>query len=146
MRPLTLDLPRLERSLLGLDDLEHYLDLETGAVLSLAPGDPPPGSEEKYAVQPDRYLQIQPLAQSDVLAMREAFLFDLHEPHAHALLSDALAGRKPLRTFDYQLEALPQVRQAWLAFQTRQVRELALEWLQDHGLEPAPPGWSGDAE
>ena len=140
MRPLTLDLPRLERALLSQDEFAHYLDLASGAVLSVAPGAPMPGADEKYDVQADRYLAITPLPAGHALALREAFLFGLHDPHAHALLSHALAGRKPLRTFDYQLEALPQVRQAWLAYQARQVRELALEWLQEHGLEPAPRG------
>ncbi|MBS7662346.1 hypothetical protein I0D00_10400 [Pseudomonas lalucatii] len=135
MHPLTLDLPRIEQALLSQAELEHYLDLATGAVLSVAPGDPAPGADEKYDVQPDRYLAIEPLPHGQALALREAFLFGLHDPHAHTLLSHALAGRKPLRSFDYQLEALPRVRQAWLAFQAQQVRELALEWLQDNGLE-----------
>ncbi|WPC05542.1 UPF0158 family protein [Pseudomonas benzenivorans] len=135
MRPLTLDLPRIEQALLSQAEIEHYLDLVNGSVLSVAPGDPPPGADEKYDVQPDRYLAIDPLPLGQALALREAFLDGLHDPQAHSLLSHALAGRKPLRTFDYQLEALPRVRQAWLAFQAQQVRELALEWLQDNGLE-----------
>jgi hypothetical protein len=137
MRPLTLDLARIEQALLSQAELEHYLDLATGSVLSIIPGDPPPGADEKYDVQPDRYLAIEPLPQGQALALREAFLFGLHDPHAHTLLRHALAGRKPLRTFDYQLEALPRVRDAWLAFQAQQVRELALEWLQNSGLEQA---------
>lgn len=140
MRPLTLDLPRLEQALLGQEDLEHYLDLQTGAVLSVAPGDPVPGAEEKYKVQTDRYLAIEPLPPGEALAMREAFLFGLHDPHAHTLLSHALAGRKPLRTFDYELEKLPRVQQAWLAYQASHLHELVLEWLQLNGLEPAPRG------
>ncbi|UTW09578.1 UPF0158 family protein [Pseudomonas benzenivorans] len=135
MHPLTLDLPRIEQALLSQAELEHYLDLTTGNVLTVIPGDPPPGADEKYDVQPDRYLAIEPLPQVQALALREAFLFGLHDPHAHTLLSHALAGRKPLRTFDYQLENLPRAREAWLAFQAQQVRELALEWLQDNGLE-----------
>ncbi|NQD91659.1 hypothetical protein HP532_03205 [Pseudomonas sp. CrR25] len=138
MRCLTLDLPRIEQALLSQVDLEHYLDLASGAVLSVSPGDPSPGADEKYDVQADRYLAIAPLSAGQALALREAFLFGVHDPHAHTLLSHALTGRRPLRSFDYQLEALPQVRQAWLAYQARQVRELALEWLQEHGLEPAP--------
>ncbi len=135
MRPLTLDLQRIEQALLGQDDLEHYLDLASGAVLKVLPGDPVPGADEKYDVQPDRYLPIEPLAQGERLAMRETFLFGLDDPHAHALLSLALAGRKPLRTFDYELEKLPQVQLAWLAYQAAQVRRLALEWLEEQGLE-----------
>jgi len=137
MRPLTLDLPRLEQTLLSQEGLEHYLDLATGAVLTLAPGDPVPGAEEKYDVQPDRYLVIEPLALDDLLAMREAFLFGLHDPHAHTLLSHALSGRRPLRTFDYELEKLPQLQRSWQAYQAQQARELALEWLHANGLETA---------
>lgn len=135
MHAMTLDLRRIEQALLSQDGLECYLDLTSGAVLKVLPGDPVPGADEKYDVQPDRYLPIEPLAQADLLAMREAFLFGLDEPHAHALLSLALAGRKPLRTFDYELEKLPQVQLAWLAYQAAQVRTLVLEWLQEHGLE-----------
>jgi hypothetical protein len=135
MRPLTLDLSRIEQTLLSQEGLEHYLDLATGAILTLAPGDPAPGAEEKYDVQPDRYLVIEPLAMDDLLGMREAFLFGLHDPHAHVLLSHALAGRKPLRTFDYELEKLPQLQRSWQTYQTQQARELALEWLQANGLE-----------
>ena len=60
MRPLTLDLPHLEQALLSQDAGEQYLDLATGSVLRVAPGAPAPGSEEKYDVQPDRYLAMMP--------------------------------------------------------------------------------------
>ena len=137
MRPLTIDLPRLEQALLNQDAGEQYLDLETGSVLRVAPGAPAPGAEEKYAVQPDRYLAIDPLALDDLQAMREAFLFSLHDPHAHTLLRHALSGRRPLRTFDYELEKLPQLQGSWQAFQARQARERTLEWLHANGLEAA---------
>lgn len=137
MRPLTLDLPRLEQALLSQGTVEYYLDLETGNVLCIAPGAPAPGSEEKYDVQPDRYLAIAPLTLDDLLAMREAFLFGLHDPHAHTLLRHALNGRRPLRTFDYELEKLPQLQRSWQAYLARQARERALEWLQANGLEGA---------
>jgi hypothetical protein len=139
MRPVTLDLPRIEQLMLGQDTAEHFLDLHTGALLSLAAGQAKPGSEEKYEVQPDRYLAIEPLCLEERLALRQAFLFGLHDAAAHSLLSQALAGRKPLRSFDYQLESLPQVHQAWLAYQQQRIREHALEWLQTQGLELVPP-------
>jgi len=135
MRPQTIDVPRLEQALFSQDDAEQYLDLETGSVLRVAPGQAAPGAEEKYHVQPERYLAIEPLALDDILAMREAFLFSLHDPHAHTLLSHALSGRRPLRTFDYELGKLPQLQPAWQAYQARQARELAFEWLHANGLE-----------
>lgn len=135
LRPLTLDLPRLEAALLGGEAVEHYLDLDSGAVLAQAPGEPPPGALEKYQVQPERYLSIEPLTMTQRLAMAETFLFALPDPFAHTALSQALAGRKALRTFIHSLEQWPALQQAWRDYQAAQVHELALEWLEDNGLE-----------
>ncbi|MBU3055111.1 UPF0158 family protein [Pseudomonas indica] len=137
MRPLTIDLPRLEAALDDDSGNEHYLDLETGGIFVAAPEDPVPGAMEKYDVQPDRYLPIDPLPTGEAVGMREGFLFTLHDPHAHTVLSHALAGRKPLRTFDYELEKYPEIRQAWLDYRAVHLRERALEWLQENGLEAA---------
>lgn len=137
MRPLTIDLQRLEQALLSQDDTEQYLDLESGTLLRIAPGAPAPGTEEKYLVQPERYLAIDALGLDERLAMRDAFLFSLHDPHAHSLLSHALSGRRPLRTFDYELEKLPHLQCTWHAYQAQRAREQALEWLQANGLEAA---------
>ena len=72
------------------------------------------------------------------LAMREAFLFTLDDLHAHPLLSAALTSRKPLRAFDYEIEAFAPIRQQWQAYELKQLREYALNWLYELGIEPAP--------
>ena len=59
-----------------------------------------------------------------------------YDPIAHAVLSNALKGRKPLRTFDFKLEDFPEAREAWLRYQTVQLREYAITWLRDNDLEP----------
>lgn len=137
MRPLTIDLQSLENALDGDEAADCYLDLETGAILAVTPDAPIPGTADKYDVQQERYLHIEPLANARSLAMREDFLFGQDDPYAHKVLSHALAGRRPLRTFDYELEKFPAVREAWRAFQEEQLREYAMEWLQENGLEPA---------
>ena len=137
MRPLTIDLHRLEYALDNRDASEHYLDLESGQIRAVFPGEATPGVDEKYEVQEDRFLHIEPLGLAESIAMREAFLFTQHDPIAHAMLSDALTGRKPLRTFDFKLEDFPAVRQAWLDYQAVQLREYAITWLHDNGLEPS---------
>ena len=136
MRPLTIDMHRLEYALDGRDIAEYYLDLESGEIRAIFPGDPPPGAMEKYDVKEDRYLHIEPLDLAQSIAMREAFLFTQHDPIAHAVLSNALKGRKPLRTIDFKLEDFPEVREAWLRYQTVQLREYAITWLRDNDLEP----------
>jgi len=140
MRPLTIDLDRLEYALDSRDAAEYYLDQETGEIRAVFPGDPAPGAEEKYDVQPERYLHIERLDLAQSLAMREAFLFTIHDPDAHvahAVLSDALSGRRPLRTFDFKLEDFPRIRERWLQYQATQLREYAITWLHDKGLEPS---------
>ncbi len=135
MRPLTIDLHRLEYALENRDASEHYLDLESGQIQAVFPGEAAPGADEKYDVQEDRYLHIEPLGLAQSIAMREAFLFTQHDPNAHAVLANALQGRKPLRTFDFKLEDFPDVRQAWLDYQAVQLREYAITWLHENGLE-----------
>jgi hypothetical protein len=137
MPPLTIDLSRLEYALNNSEAIEHYLDLHSGTVVAVAPEEPVPGDASKHQVEPERYLWIEPLGMSGHLAMRENFLFDLRDPHAHTALRHALEGRKPLRTFGYELERFPEARQAWLGYQSRRLRELALQWLEDNGLERA---------
>ena len=61
MRPLTIDLHRLEYALENRDASEHYLDLESGEIRAVFPGETVPGADEKYDVQDDRFLHIEPL-------------------------------------------------------------------------------------
>ncbi|MBF6623134.1 MAG: hypothetical protein ITG05_06420 [Pseudomonas stutzeri] len=137
MRPMTIDLYRLEYALDARDACAHYLDLESGDIRAIFPGEAPPSANEKYDVRSDRYLHIEPLDLPQSIAMREAFLFTQHDPNAYAVLNTALRGRKPLRTFDFKLEDFPEIRQAWLDYQTVQLREYAMNWLHDNGLEPS---------
>ncbi len=135
MRPMTIDLHRLEYALDARDACTHYLDLESGDIRAVFPGEAPPSANEKYDVHTDRYLHIEPLDLLQSIAMREAFLLTQHNPDAYAVLNTALRGRKPLRTFDFKLEDFPAIRQAWLDYQTVQLREYAINWLHENGLE-----------
>lgn len=87
-------------------------------------------------MESERYLPIAPLGLAEDVAMREAFLFTQHDPHAHAVLATALNDRRPLRTFDYELKAFPRIQDAWERYQAVQRREYAMTWLQEHGIEP----------
>ena len=138
MRSLKLELARIEQAMLRQDDAEYFLDLQTGGVLRMR-DKTRPDAEEKYDVQPDRYLAIEPLPQEDNLAMRVAFLAGVHDIDTHVALNQALAGRKPIRTFDFLLESLPRAQRDWQVYQGQRMREHVLEWLQINGLEMLPP-------
>ncbi|PZW65199.1 uncharacterized protein UPF0158 [Pseudomonas sp. URMO17WK12:I1] len=138
MRTLTLDLDSLNQLINGRETLEHWLDMEAGAVLTLSPEDQ--GSDERQQVQlnPDRYARVPNLDMAQRVAMRESFLFTLNDLNAHPLLSAALTGRKPLKAFDYEIDYFPALRQQWQDYEQKQLREYALNWLFELGLEPAP--------
>lgn len=138
MRTLTLDLDTLAQLINGREPLEHWLDMKAGTVLTLSPEDQGSEAGEQIQLQPDRYAAVPNLDMAQRVALRESFLFTLTDLNAHPLLSAALTGRKPLRAFDYEIDFFPVLRQQWQAYEQKQVREYALNWLFELGLEPAP--------
>jgi hypothetical protein len=136
MRPITINFEALKSVLTSESRHDYVLDLETGKLLNLTEDDFE--AEELHVIesQKERYVPIEPLGITERIAMREAFLFDLHDPHAHPVLARALTDRKPLRTFDYELKHFPKAQEAWKAYEATQVSQYALIWLHDHDLEP----------
>ncbi len=145
MRVLTIDMHRLERALNDPGPLEHYLDLHSGQLISLDADEPDAQILHQLEKDPGRYAGIPPLDTADRIDMREAFLFDLHDPHAHPLLAAALQSRRPLRTFGYELEQFPGARRAWPIYEKARLHELALNWLMELGLEPAADTAAADS-
>lgn len=137
MHSLKIDLSALIAAFAAQGPGVSYLDLDSGGIVVRMPDEPAPGESDKYNIEPERYLPIEPLAASQQLALREAFLGHVGDPLAHVALAQALAGRKPLRTFSYALEQFPKVHADWDAYQARRLHEFVLDWLQDNGLESA---------
>lgn len=138
MRTLTLDLETLTHLINGRETHEHWLDMEAGTLLTLAPDDQDSEQRQQIQLQPERYAAVPNLDTAQRVALRESFLFTLTDLNAHPLLSAALTGRKPLRAFDYEIDFFPVLRQQWHAYEHKQLREYALNWLFELGLEPAP--------
>lgn len=135
MPALTIDLDRLAEALDAQDRFDRILDLETGELRALRMDTLPFDEREALEARPDRYVAVPRLDLDARIALREAFLHELRDPHAHPLLALALGGRKPLRTFDYELEQFPQAQTAWLRFKSIRMREEAQAWLYEQGLE-----------
>lgn len=138
MRTFVLDLDGLIAAFNGQERLEHFLDLESGQLLAFAPRESESEARREMDADSQRYAAVPPLDLEQRIALREAFLLTLQHGHAHPMLVAALASRKPLRRFDYELDLFPAVRDAWQAFEAKQLRELALQWLAEQGVEPAP--------
>ncbi|MCO6059715.1 UPF0158 family protein [Pseudomonas sp. MOB-449] len=138
MRPLTIDLDQIAFALntVGLD---HYLDLLSGKVLLIPEEDADPELEALLREEPERFLLVEPLGQGDELALMQEFLIEVVHPHAYAALEQALAGRKPARTFRHVLMEYPVLLAAWHAYEAARLRELAQDWLEENELQPAMP-------
>lgn len=140
MFAIAIDLSALARTLDDERVRMHYLDLQDGSLLSLPAGAPEPGSDEKYQVQPERYLRIKPLSVEQKLEMREAFVHSLGNHELHLALNHALQGRRALRNFAFLLEQQPTLKQAWTRFHDQRMHQQVLEWLQEHDLQPRRAG------
>src|SRR6218665_1301948 len=136
MRPLTIDLAELAFAL-DSEGLDHYFDLLRGKVLLLLDDDA--GSELATLLreEPERFVAIEPLSTGEHLALMQEFLQEVAHPHAYAALEQALVGRKPARTFNHILMGYPPLLQAWQTFERTRLHELALDWLEEHELQPA---------
>lgn len=138
MHVLKIDLDALGAAFDNPGSSISYLDLDSGGLVVRLPDQPAPGETDKYNIEPERYLRIEPLTPAQQLALRELFLNGVGDPLAHAALSQALDGRKALRRFHYALEQFPEALASWLRYRAGALRDLALEWLQENGLEAAP--------
>ena len=138
MRPLTIDLDELAFAL-NTNGLDHYLDLLTGKILLIPEEDADPELEALLREEPERFLLVEPLGHGEELRLMQEFLIEVAHPHAYAALEQALAGRKPARSFRHVLMEYPVLLQAWHAFEASRLRELAQDWLEENELQPASP-------
>lgn len=138
MRPLTIDLDELAFAL-NTEGLDHYLDLLSGKLLLIPEEDPDPELDALLRAEPERFLLVEPLTPGDALGLMQEFLHEVSHPHAYTALEQALAGRKPVRTFNHVLMEYPVLLQAWQGFEAARLRELAQDWLEENELQPATP-------
>jgi hypothetical protein len=138
MHILKIDLDALAAAFDNTGSNISYLDLDSGEIVLRHPDQPAPGESDKYNIEPERYLRIEPLTPTEQLEMRELFLAGVGDPPAHAALSQALAGRKALRSFHYALEQFPLAQASWQRYHAQTLRQICLEWLLENGLEAAP--------
>ncbi len=133
----TIDLPRLAEALDANDAQRLFLDLDSSQLIFQPAGSPPPGSDDKLEVRPERYLAVPRLDGEERLALRQAFADSLGGG-SRVLLDSALQSRRPLRSFDYELAQQPALAERWQQYRHERLLRLASEWLAEQGLEPVP--------
>ncbi|MCY1398372.1 hypothetical protein D9M71_134020 [compost metagenome] len=136
MRPLTIDLDELAVAL-DSPGLDHYFDLANGQVLLAPPDAAVTEFADLLEDEPERLIPIEPLSGEQSLELMRDFLPEVAEPNAYAALASALEGRRPVKAFHHVLMGYPVILQAWHVYQSDRLRELALDWLAAHELQPA---------
>ncbi len=140
------------------EDWQPFLDLDTGAILSIPleslrqlEGDEPSlfadpdlvkafqeQARRLHEDQTGRYASIEPLGGYQRFALMESFVGELAGGRLRRQLEQALRGRKPFRCFKDRLATDPAMRERWFAFERQALREHARRWLEDVRAERAP--------
>jgi len=107
----------------------YLLDLRTGEVV-LAGSEQITGEpEDEDWDDPDLFLPIRTIDSHESFRFMEDFAYELGEGPAQRALFDALAHRKPFRSFKDALEGFPRIRERWFAYHEDRLKEYARHWL-----------------
>jgi hypothetical protein len=137
-RVLTIDLEELTWALNSRDPLgecSHWLNIESGTILSLIGPDADDEADEDPR-DDDRWLFIEPIESSEAFRVMEVFVDQCGDDRLGRALGQALRERKPFRRFKDVLAAHPTQREAWFAFERQAMEAIARRWCEDHGISP----------
>ena len=121
-------------------------DLDTGWWLDTHSGDVIPAPEEngdsveqqlidKSHRDPDRFIVIEPVAETIHFELMESFISTLEEEAACAQLYEALQKKQPGWHFKNVLSGMPECEDEWYAFKEQFYALQARQWLRDRLLE-----------
>jgi hypothetical protein len=144
-RRLPIDMGDLVQALEGFGDASYtttwYLDLETGDIFFLSDFDIIEEMEEMAEMvdaQPDRFEAIDEIDTQEAYSDMAAFVETVSDRRTAARLADAIEGRGAFSRFRDTLARYPAEQERWWEFKDQRMRERALEWLEDIGVEPLP--------
>lgn len=154
LRRLPVDLEELVWAMEGAWRTEHYLDVETGDVVSFGSegravflrwarevDDPASASDVRVAQalameeEPERFVWVPPLESREIYEQMETFARSLDDDGLRENLLRALAGNGAFSRFRRELDRDPDVRDAWFAHKDAWLKEEARWWLEGLGIE-----------
>jgi hypothetical protein len=137
-RVLTIDLEELTWALNSRDPLgesSHWLNLESGSILSLIG----PDVDNETDADPrddDCWLFIEPIESSEAFRVMEDIVDQCGDERLARALGQSLQQRKPFRRFKDALAAHPAQREAWFAFERQAMEAIAQRWCEEHDISP----------
>lgn len=137
-RVLTIDLEELTWALNSRDPLgecSHWLNIESGTILSLIGPDADDEADEDPR-EHDRRLFIEPIESSEAFRVMEDFVDQCGDDRLARALGQALRQRKPFSRFKDALAAHPAQREAWFAFERQAMEAIARLWCENLCISP----------
>lgn len=111
-----------------------FLDTETGDILLNTEGIDEDDLPEDLEDNP-RYRLIDPLSSHESFQIMEDFVDSLGDTKDAGRLGDALNRRKPFRQFKDTLHDRTNLNDVWYAFEQKELKRLAEEWLEENGIK-----------
>jgi hypothetical protein len=121
----------------GDQQITHYLDVQTGAVVSVF-GDMDDEEDEltpSVEDEAERYRYIDPVGSHESFRWMERFAHSIEDTQVRERLLDALDRPRPFRRFKDALMSFPEVREAWFRYEEAQLRDYAEGWLMSEEIE-----------
>lgn len=118
------------------DELDHYLDLQTGEIVMVMSeaisGEP---EMEDIADDEERYRHIEPISSRDGWCFMRDFAEDVADEEIRGRLLHAIQGSGAFGRFKHVLSFHPDLRESWFRFRDEQLLECAREWLAAENIE-----------
>lgn len=114
-----------------------YLDIQTGDILMIFEDFDEEEQQEiidKIENNPSQYISIEPIGSREGFRIMEKFVATLPEGEEHNILNNVISWQKPFSNFKNAISDMGDLRQQWFDFHDKQLRMLALEWLELRGI------------
>lgn len=113
----------------------HYLDLETGEVITVSDLDNDEGVSDKIDEEPERYKAIPTISSWEAYRYMEDFIYTLEDEKLKNELSHAIKGKGAFSRFKNVLAKNPEEQIMWYDFHNRISKQKAIEWLESVGIK-----------
>ena len=118
----------------------YYFDSRSGEIVFLT--EDGRGSDKRWDIisnSRDRFIDIEPMDSQQRHGIRRGFVATLPSTPLQEKLKSSLENANPFRRFQDTVAEDPALRKRWFEFHHEAMREIALEWLADHHIEPSAP-------
>ncbi len=125
---------------MNMPEVKCFLNLETGKVLKVPPGDPRLGEVRQKG---EHYAEVLAIPSRIQYQWLDNFIAAIEDEGIRARMEAAINGKGAFRRFKDILLTLPDERRRWFEFRDAEMRKRICDWVREHGVEPTnEPDWT----